>query len=171
MGVEYRGRLFEKTSLALIADGSDDNPINIEGMEGDFFMDAEGRPEPLEDVLPASPAPAEEKHPPGSSVEGEKEDEEGGNSNSDTNDELATLDVHDDRRRRGAPAARNPHGVHPSTLSACGTHRGTREDADSAAVGYRVAQGGHHAAGTSTHPPPPRRHTEFLSAATAAHTA
>ncbi|CAN0572255.1 unnamed protein product, partial [Laminaria digitata] len=33
MGVDYRRRLFEKTGLAITADGSDDNLINLEGME------------------------------------------------------------------------------------------------------------------------------------------
>ena len=65
-------------------------------MEREFsFMDADSTPERLEGVLPASPAPADEKHPPGSSDE-EDSDEEGGESNSGANDELATLDVHDD---------------------------------------------------------------------------
>ncbi|CAN0514932.1 unnamed protein product, partial [Laminaria digitata] len=33
MGVDYRRRLFEKAGLAITADGSDDNLINLEGME------------------------------------------------------------------------------------------------------------------------------------------
>ena len=58
--------LFEKTDLAITADGSDDNLINVEDMEREFsFMDADSTPEPLEDVLPTSPAPADEEHLPG----------------------------------------------------------------------------------------------------------
>ena len=36
MGVEYRRRLFEKTDLAITTDGSEDNLINLEGMERQF---------------------------------------------------------------------------------------------------------------------------------------
>ena len=96
-GVEYRRCLFEKTDFAITADGSDDNLINVEGMQGKFsFKDGDSTPEPLEDVLPAWPAPADEKHPPGSSDEENDSDEEGGESNSGANDELAALDVDDD---------------------------------------------------------------------------
>ena len=96
MGVEYRRRLFEKTDLAITADGNDDNLINLEGMDREFsFMDSDSTPEPLEDVLPASPAPANEEHPSGSSDEEDDSDEKGGESNSGANDELATLDVDD----------------------------------------------------------------------------
>ena len=67
----YRRRLFEKTGLAKTADGSDDNLINLEGVErGTYsFMDVDTTPEPLEDVLPISPAPADEENPPGSNDE------------------------------------------------------------------------------------------------------
>ena len=64
--VEYRRRLFEKTGLTTTADRSDDNLTNLEGMEGGFsFIDADSTLEPLEDVLPTSPAPADEEHLPG----------------------------------------------------------------------------------------------------------
>ena len=96
MGVEYRRRLFEKTDLAITADGSDGNLINLEGMEREFsFMDADSTPERVKDVLPASPAPADEEHPSGSSDEEDDSDEEGSEGNSGANDELATLDVDD----------------------------------------------------------------------------
>ena len=95
--VEYHRGLFGKTGLAITADRSDDNLINIQGMERGFsFMDAESTPEPLEDVLPASPAPVDEEHPPGSSDDEDESEEKGGERNSGANDELATLDVDDD---------------------------------------------------------------------------
>ena len=76
MGVEYRRRLFEKTHLAIAADGSHDNLNNLEGVERKFsFIDAASTPEPLEDKLPASPAPAYEEHPPGSSDKENDSDE------------------------------------------------------------------------------------------------
>lgn len=80
MGVEYRRRLFEKTGLAMTADSSDGDVINPEGVEGTFsFMDMDITPGPLENVLPASPAPADEEHPPGSSDEDDDSDgKEGG---------------------------------------------------------------------------------------------
>ena len=83
MGVEHRRRLFEKTDLAISADGSDDNHINLEGMEGDiFFLDTDSTPEPFEDVLTASPAPTDEEHPPGASDEDDESNKErGGSSN------------------------------------------------------------------------------------------
>ena len=55
-------------------------------------MDADCRPEPLEDVLPASPASADEEHHQRRGQIGRG----GGESNSGANDELATLDVDDD---------------------------------------------------------------------------
>ena len=58
-------------------------------------MDADKTPEPLKDVLSASPAPANE-HPTGSSDEENDSDKKRGESNSGANDELATLDVDDD---------------------------------------------------------------------------
>ena len=95
--VEYRRRLFEKTGLAVTADRSDDNLTNLEGMDGGFsFIDADSTPQPLEGVLPTSPAPADEEHPPGSSDDEDDSKEERGERNSGANDELATLDVDDD---------------------------------------------------------------------------
>ena len=103
--IRYRRRLFEKTGLAMTADGSDDNLINLQGVEqGTYsFMDVDTSPEPLEDVLPISPAPADEENPPGSSDEDESETEEegvmsGGQQNRPRPDvdELATLDIDDD---------------------------------------------------------------------------
>ncbi|CAN0135266.1 unnamed protein product, partial [Ascophyllum nodosum] len=75
--IRYRRRLFEKTRLAMTADGSDDNLINLEGVEqGTYsFMDVDTTPEPLEDVLSISLAPTDEKNPPGSSDESESENE------------------------------------------------------------------------------------------------
>ena len=79
MDVEYRGRLFKRTGLAITADGSGDNLINREGIEGNFFfIDADSTPEPLEDVLPASPATAQEKRSLGESDEEDDLDKEGG---------------------------------------------------------------------------------------------
>ena len=79
MDVEYRGRLFKRTGLAITADGSGDNLINLEGIEGNFFfIDADSTPEPLEDVLPASPATAQEKRSLGESDEEDDLDKEGG---------------------------------------------------------------------------------------------
>ena len=102
--IRYRRRLFEKTGLAMTADGSDDNLINLEGVErGTYsFMDVDTTSEPLEDVLSISPAPADEENPPGSSDESESEsEEEGGKSGGGTRprqdvDELATMDTDDD---------------------------------------------------------------------------
>ena len=76
--IRYRRRLFEKTGLAMTADGSDENLINLESVErGTYsFMDVNTTPEPLEDALLISPAPANEKNPPGSSDKAESESEE-----------------------------------------------------------------------------------------------
>ena len=64
------------TDLAITTDGSDDDLIHLEGMEQELsFMDADSTPEPLEDVLSASPAPAYEEHPPGSSDKENDSDE------------------------------------------------------------------------------------------------
>ena len=41
-------------------------------------MDVDTTPEPVEDVLPISPAPADEENPPGSSDEDESETEQEG---------------------------------------------------------------------------------------------
>ena len=75
--IRYCRRLFEKTGLAMTADSSDDNLINLEGVEqGTYsFMDVDTTPGPLEDVLSISPAPADEENPPGSSDESESEEE------------------------------------------------------------------------------------------------
>ena len=64
--IRYHRRLFEKTGLAMTVDGNDDDLINLEGVErGTYsFMDVDTTPEPLEDVLPISPAPVDE-NPPG----------------------------------------------------------------------------------------------------------
>ena len=109
--IRYRRRLFEKTGLAMTADGSDDNLINLEGVEqGTYsFMDVDTTPEPLEDVLSISPAPADEENPPGSSDETESESESeseseeegvksggGGTRPRQDVDELATMDTDDD---------------------------------------------------------------------------
>ena len=54
--------------MGITADGSDDNLINLEGMEGVIsFLDTDSMPEPSEDVLPVLPAPSDEEHQPGSS--------------------------------------------------------------------------------------------------------
>ena len=58
-------------------------------------MDADKTPEPLKDVLSASPAPANE-HPTGSSDEENDSDKKRGESNSGANDELSTLHVGND---------------------------------------------------------------------------
>ena len=93
IGVECLRRPFEKTCVAITADERDDNLINLEGMYGEFsFEDVDSTPEPLEDVLPASPAPADDGHPPSSSDEENDSDEEGGESTSGANDELPALD-------------------------------------------------------------------------------
>ena len=48
MGVEHCRRPFKKTGMAMTADGSDDNLINPEGMEGEFsFIDVDSNLEPL----------------------------------------------------------------------------------------------------------------------------
>ena len=88
----YRKRLFEKTGLAMTADGSDDDLINLQGVErGTYsFMEVDTTPEPLEDVLPISPAPADEENPPGSS------DEESESETDQVVNEEAVLDMDDD---------------------------------------------------------------------------
>ena len=66
------------TDLAITTDGSDDDLIHLEGMEQELsFMDADSTPEPLEDVLSASPAPAYEEHPSGSRYEEDNSDKKG----------------------------------------------------------------------------------------------
>ena len=65
-------------------------------------MDVDTTPEPLEDVLSISPAPADEENPPGSSDESESESEEegvksgGGTRPRQDGDELPTMDTDDD---------------------------------------------------------------------------
>ena len=50
----------------------------LEGVERKFsFIDAASTPEPLEDKLPASPAPAYEEHPSGSRYEEDNSDKKG----------------------------------------------------------------------------------------------
>ena len=69
----YRRRLFEKTALAITADGTDDNPIILGGVGGPYtFMNGDDGREPRDDVQPFSPAG--EEHPEGSS-DGDYEDE------------------------------------------------------------------------------------------------
>ena len=65
-------------------------------MERKLFIDADSTPGRLESVLLASPAPADEQHPPGSSDEEDGSDDAGDKSNKGANGELATLDVGDD---------------------------------------------------------------------------
>ena len=74
--IKNRTRLFEKTGLAVTADGSYDSIINLEGVtQGTYlFVDVDSTPEPQEDVLPVSVAPANEKYPPDSSDEDESDD-------------------------------------------------------------------------------------------------
>ena len=92
MGVEYHRRPFKKAGLAITADESDGNLINLEGMQGEFsFMDVDSTPEPLDDVLPALPGYVNEEHHLGSS----SEEGEGGKSDSVANGELATADADD----------------------------------------------------------------------------
>ena len=88
----YRKRLFEKTGLAMTADGSDDDLINLQGVErGTYsFMEVDTTPEPLEDALPISPAPADEENPPGSS------DEESESETDQVVNEEDVLDMDDD---------------------------------------------------------------------------
>ena len=53
----YRRHLFDKTGLMMTADGTDDNLINLEGLDGPYtFMNADGGREPRDDVQPFSPA-------------------------------------------------------------------------------------------------------------------
>ena len=80
-------------ALAMTADGSDDDLINIQGVErGTYsFMEVDTTSESLDDVLPISPAPADEEKPPGSSDEEESESE-----TEQGVDEEAVLDMDDD---------------------------------------------------------------------------
>ena len=88
----------------MTADGSDDNLMNLEGVQqGTYsFMNVDTTPEPLEDVLSISPAPTDEENPPGSSDESERESEKervksgGGTRPRQDVDELATMDTNDD---------------------------------------------------------------------------
>ena len=58
----YRRRLCEKTGLAMTADDTDDNLINLEGLDGPCtFMDTGNDKEPWEDEQPFPPA--DEEHP------------------------------------------------------------------------------------------------------------
>ena len=69
----------KKAGLAMRAQGSDNHLITLEGVTQAMhsFIDVGTTPEPQEDVLPISPAPADEEHPPGSIDEDESDDEEG----------------------------------------------------------------------------------------------
>ena len=88
----------------MTADGSDDNLMNLESVErGTYsFMGVATTPEPLDDVLLISPAPADEENPPNSSdKDGSETEEEGVRSGGENrprqeDDELATLDIDDD---------------------------------------------------------------------------
>lgn len=66
--LQYRRRLIEKIGVAIAAGGGDDNLINLEGVQGAFSCMADSV-EPLDDILPTSPAPADEEHSLGSSDE------------------------------------------------------------------------------------------------------
>lgn len=62
-GIRCPRHLFEKTGLAMTADGSDGHLVNIfnpEGVPQDTysFMHVETTPEPLQDDLPISPSAA-----------------------------------------------------------------------------------------------------------------
>ena len=94
-GVYYRRHQFEKNGRTTTAGGRHDQLTNLECVEGFSFIDADSTPKPLDDILPASPAAADVEHPPGSSDDEHDSEEEGGESNSGANDELATLDVDD----------------------------------------------------------------------------
>ena len=137
-------------------------------------MDADSTPEPLEDVLLASPAPGDEEHPPGSSDEEDDSIEEGGESNSGAN-VVATLDVDDDLDEGEEPlpleasAPRTSDGVRRGKLSTYSTHRGTRKSIDSAAVGIGWPKGT--SRGRLKRAPATSTTTEVLSTATAAHIA
>ena len=72
----YRRRLFETTGLAMTAEGTDDNLINPEGLDGPYtFTNADDGREPRDDVQPFSPA--DEEHPEGSSAEDDEGETEG----------------------------------------------------------------------------------------------
>ena len=92
----YRRRLFEKTALAITADGTDDNPIILGGVGGPYtFMNGDDGREPRDDVQPFSPAG--EEHPEGSS-DGDYEDETEGDYTSRVrgSDDVAMPDDDDD---------------------------------------------------------------------------
>ena len=110
--VEYRRLLFEKTDLVITVDGSHYSP-NDEIMWREFsFVDGDSTPQPLEDVLLAPPAPANEEHPPGSGDEYKDSDEKRRKKGHRERRRWP-------RRRRGTPAPRNPHGVRRGKLSTC----------------------------------------------------
>lgn len=101
--MRYRRHLFKKTGLAMTADGTDDDLINLEGVpKGTYsFMDVSTTPEPLEDVVGSSPAPADEEYPPGSSDEDESDDDfqdadSRGERRREDADKIAILDIDDD---------------------------------------------------------------------------
>ena len=104
MSVTFHRRLFENTSKALAADGSEDNLINLEGVHGEFsFMDMDTTLESLEDVRPVSSAPADEEHLPGSSDSDDDSDGKEGRSGGGTNDELTALDFNHDLVKNEEP--------------------------------------------------------------------
>ena len=92
----YRRRLFEKTGYAMTPDGTDDNSINLEGLDGPHtFMEANNDKEPREYEQPFPPA--DEEHPEGFSDE-DDEEETGGDYNRRVrgSDDIAVLDDDDD---------------------------------------------------------------------------
>ena len=72
----YRRRLFEKTGYAMTPDGTDDNSINLEGLDGPHtFMEANNDKEPREYEQPFPPA--DEEHREGSCDENGEDETEG----------------------------------------------------------------------------------------------
>ena len=92
----YRRRLCEKTGLAMTADDTDDNLINLDSLDGPYtFMDTENDKELREDEQ--SFPPAYEEHPERSSEE-DDEEETGGDYTRRVrgSDDIAMLDDDDD---------------------------------------------------------------------------
>ena len=72
----YRRRLLETTGFAMTADGTDDNLISLEGLDGPHTsMNADDDMEPRDDVQPLSPA--DEEHREGSCDENGEDETEG----------------------------------------------------------------------------------------------
>lgn len=84
-------------------------------------------PESLEILLPVSHAPADKKHPPGSSYEGDDPDGEGGESDGDEKDALATLMVNDDLAEAEEPLPLQAPVEHV-LASLRSTHRSFRQE-------------------------------------------